>query len=53
MIDATYAEGVDPSPYLDLPTHQSLDDFELDASKVCRIDDLSVNHVSKGENHVR
>ena len=47
MIDATYAEGVEPSPYLDLenkeednqPQEES-DDFELDPAKVCAIDDL-------------
>lgn len=39
MKDATYNPNVEPSKFINLPTHQSLDDFELDASKVCRIDD--------------
>jgi hypothetical protein len=37
MIDATYAPGVEKSKYVDLPT-TTMDDFELDPAKVCRID---------------
>jgi hypothetical protein len=36
-MDATYLEGTDKSPYLDLDT--TFDDFELDATKVCLITD--------------
>lgn len=47
-MNAEYAEGVEPSKYIDLPNKEedntseaqaSLDDFELDPAKVCAIDD--------------
>ncbi len=43
-MDAEYAQGVEPSPYIDLkpqtPDNTTEDDsFELDPTKVCRIDD--------------
>lgn len=47
MIDAEYAEGVEPNKYLDLENkeednkpQEDSDDFELDPAKVCAIDDL-------------
>lgn len=40
MIDATYAPGAEKSKYVNLPeVTTTLDDFELDPAKVCRIDD--------------
>lgn len=46
-MNAEYAEGAEQSPYLELDTQPQAeqnenkidDDFELDASKVCQIDD--------------